>query len=68
MSARFIMAVSIISTLCILVLFLAAMATIKVISAEVFLASLSPFVLIAREISDAYFKRDDRQQTKEAGK
>ena len=60
MGARYIMAVSVIITFCLVMGAVSVALLIKLISVTTFLAILPSFMLIVREITDAYFKRDDR--------
>lgn len=67
MGARYIMTILIALTLCIVMTLITIQLWQKAISFEVFSAVFTPFALIVREITDAYFKRDDRG-VKDAGK
>lgn len=62
MSARFIMSVMFSAAYCIIMLGCTAALIMKLLSVETYIALLGTFALIVREITDAYFNRDDRQQ------
>lgn len=59
-SGRYFMTISIIGTYCLTILAAIYFVATKVLSVEMFLGLMSSFVLVAREIADSYFKRDDR--------
>jgi hypothetical protein len=61
MGARYIMTILIAATLCAVVLLITIQLWQKVIEFPTFMAVFGPFVLIAREMTDAYFKRTDRR-------
>jgi len=60
MGARYIMTILIAATLCVVMTLITIQLWQKAVSFEVFSAVFTPFVLISREITDLYFKRDDR--------
>jgi hypothetical protein len=62
MGARYVMAIMFSGTLCVMAGLCTAMLWQKLINLETFLAVVTPFILIVREITDAYFKREDRKQ------
>jgi len=60
MSARKFMAIVFTVTYCLIMLGLTVALLRDIIEKDTYIALLASFVLIVREISDAYFKREDR--------
>ena len=61
MSARKYMAIVFSTTYCLIMAGLTIALLINLIRLDTYIACLASFVLIVREISEAYFKREDRQ-------
>jgi len=59
-SARFLMTVAFSLTYCLIMLYITKAMVNKTITVETYVAILASFVIIVREITDAYFKREDR--------
>jgi hypothetical protein len=60
-SARKYMTIIFSTTYCLIMFGLTIALLIKLIRLDTYIACLASFVLIVREISEAYFKREDRQ-------
>ena len=61
LSARKYMTIIFSTTYCLIMFGLTIALLIKLIRLDTYIACLASFVLIVREISEAYFKREDRQ-------
>lgn len=60
MGARYFMAIAFTITFCFIMAMLSVALLCKLIAVETYVALMASFVLIVREITEAYFKREDR--------
>ena len=60
-SARYAMVIMFSASFCIAVLACTVALFMKLINIEAYLAVLSPFILVVREMASAYFNREDRK-------